>query len=62
MAQGAFLDFAEEERIFIDGEYKKDNEAEKGFKVSECEKNCLSQGILNAYHAYEAGVFQVNVI
>ncbi|CAG9529784.1 unnamed protein product [Cercopithifilaria johnstoni] len=58
--QGAYMDFIDDRDITIDGTFEDNNEREDGndLGIGHCEEKCLTEGVFNAYKAYEAGAYQ----
>lgn len=59
--QGAYADFVGERNVTVDGVFEARNEVDGTSDVGagNYEEKCLSEGIMNAYKAYEIGTYQV---
>lgn len=59
--QGAYMDFVDDKDITINGVFRDHGEKEcdnNDLSMEYYEEKCLTQGIFNAYKAYEAGTYQ----
>lgn len=58
------MDFVDDRDITIDDGFKGNSEREDGkdLGMGHCEEKCLTEGVFNAYKAYEAGTYQVENI
>uniref|UniRef100_A0A915Q113 Far11/STRP C-terminal domain-containing protein n=1 Tax=Setaria digitata TaxID=48799 RepID=A0A915Q113_9BILA len=56
--QGAYMDFEDDTDITIGTIFKGNDEKEDGTDLGYYEEKCLTEGVLNAYKAYEIGVYQ----
>ncbi|VDN17597.1 unnamed protein product [Gongylonema pulchrum] len=55
--QGAYMDFVDERHVTVDGTFEA-HDPVNNVGTEDCEEKCLSEGILNAYKAYEFGTYQ----
>ncbi|VDN22195.1 unnamed protein product [Gongylonema pulchrum] len=57
---GAYMDFVDERHVTVDGTFEA-HDPVNNVGTEDCEEKCLSEGILNAYKAYEFGTYQVTI-
>lgn len=58
------MDFIDNRDTTTDRDFKSNNEREddNDLEIKHCEEKCLTEGVFNAYKAYETGVYQVGSI